>query len=288
MSQIPFSKYHGLGNDVILIDAVERPDLAGLDWRRLAPAWCDRHVGVGGDGVLVVGPIEDAGVRVRIVNADGSDGGVCGNGLRCAALHLVEHHGAEAACVRLVTARGATAVRCGWNGGRFAATVDMGEPILEAGLIPVLAETGRVIDAEPVAPVGSGARMTCVSMGNPHAVFFVERVGEVDLARVGPMVERHPRFPERVNVQVAEAVSPTLARVRTWERGAGLTRACGTGACSVLVAGVLTGRLRRSAEVELEGGRLTVEWNEASNRVLLTGPAERVFGGWMGCASAGR
>lgn len=279
MSPIPFSKYHGLGNDVILIDALERPALAGLDWSALAPAWCDRRTGIGADGILVLQPDADDRVRVRIINADGSDGGVCGNGLRCAALHLVDRHGADPDRVRLVTARGPTDVRCVRRGGELIATVDMGEPILDAHAIPVLADKPRVIDAEPVVPLALGVRMTCVSVGNPHAVFFENHFGQVDLSRVGPLIERHPRFPRRVNVQVACVQSPARATLRTWERGVGLTRACGTGACAVLVAGVLTGRLARQADIELVGGVLNIEWNQAANRLLMTGPAERTFTG---------
>lgn len=161
----------------------------------------------------------------------------------------------------------------------MTATVDMGEPILDARAIPVLADEPHVIDAEPVVPLAPGVRMTCVSVGNPHAVFFENRPGQVDLCRLGPIIERHPRFPRRVNVQVACVQSPARATVRTWERGVGLTRACGTGACAVLVAGVLTGRLARRADIELVGGVLNIEWNEAANRLLMTGPAERTFTG---------
>ncbi|MBM4109319.1 MAG: diaminopimelate epimerase [Phycisphaerae bacterium] len=278
MNPVPFSKYHGLGNDLVLLDAIRTPALLDLDWPGLAPSWCDRHAGVGADGLLVVAATPDADARVAVINADGSDGGVCGNGLRCVARHLVEHHGADPTRVRLHTPRGPTDVRCSTS-GPFLATVDMGPPALDADAIPVLAETPRVIDAEPVGAIAPGARMTCVSMGNPHVVFFVDDADAVDLARVGPMVEHHPRFPRRVNVQVAQVLSSDRARLRTWERGAGLTRACGTGACATLVAGVLTHRLERRATVELPGGPLEVEWDPRSGRVLMTGPAVPVFTG---------
>lgn len=278
MNAVPFTKYHGLGNDFILVDAIEHPALASLDWPALAPSWCDRRTGVGADGVLLLDRPGDI-VRARIINADGSDGGVCGNGLRCAALHLVERHGSDPAAIRLLTGRGPADIHCQGRGESFLATVDLGEPVLDAPDIPVVADTPRVIDAEPVLPIAPGARMTCVSLGNPHAIFFVDRPDAIDLAAIGPLIERHPRFPRRANVHLARVVSPTRAEVRTWERGVGLTRACGTGAGAVAVAGVLTERLARRAEIDLPGGRLLVEWNDAVNRVHLTGPAARVYEG---------
>lgn len=278
LDSFPFSKYHGLGNDLILIDGIERPDLLSFEWAAQAPALCDRHTGIGGDGLLVVAPAPDADARVTVINADGSDGGVCGNGLRCVARHLIERHAAHPQRIRLLTPRGRTGVRCTAS-GPFAATVDMGAPTLDAPAIPVLAGTPRVVDADPIVALTPGVRMTCVSMGNPHAVFFVEDAGAVDLAQLGPRIERHPIFPQRVNVQIAQVLSPTRALVRTWERGAGVTRACGTGACATLVAGVLTNRLDRRATIELATGSLDIAWDRGSDRVAMTGPAERVFTG---------
>ncbi len=277
---IPFTKVHGLGNDFILIDSLAHPHLAALDFAALAPKWCDRHRAIGADGVLILSPsVQGAHARMTIVNSDGSDGGMCGNGIRCIARHMVEHHAHAADTLTIQTARGNLPIRIHRDtASRFtAAEVDMGEPILDAARITVLAKSSPVIDLE-LAGIAN-LRATCVSMGNPHAVFFVDDVAAIDLHRLGPTIEKHAAFPKATNVQFVQVLSPTHARVRTWERGTGPTLACGTGACAVLVAGVLTYRLSRAATLTLPGGDLRVKWDDQTGHVIMTGPAEEVFAG---------
>lgn len=279
MEPVDFVKVQGLGNDLILVDAIDRAGLAGLDWGELSRRWCDRHTGVGADGLLLLRRAEGADAWMSVFNADGSDGGMCGNGVRCVARYLVERRGAEASGVRVLTARGVLGVRCRREGGVFLATVDMGEPGLEARDVPARSGVARLIDARPPVDLGPDVAMTCVSMGNPHAVLFGDGVERLDAGTQGPRLERHEMFPRRVNVQFARVLGPGLAEVRTWERGAGLTRACGTGACATLVAGVLTGRLKSEATIRLPGGELGVRWDGPGSGVLMTGPAELVFAG---------
>jgi diaminopimelate epimerase len=274
---IDFTKAHGLGNDLILVDALDRPDWLTLDWPALARRWCDRHTGIGADGLLLLSPADAAHARMTVLNADGSDGGMCGNGLRCVARLLVERRGADPAAVRVASSRGTLLISCRTD--PFLATVDMGQPGLDARDLPALAQQPRLIDAPPPIDLGSGVRMTCVSMGNPHAVLIGPGVAGLDPAAVGPRLETHRMFPARCNVQFVTIERRDLAIVRTWERGAGLTRACGTGACAALVAGVLTGRLDRRAGVRLPGGELDLCWDDAAGHVFMTGPAELVFTG---------
>ncbi|NBW96348.1 MAG: diaminopimelate epimerase [Planctomycetia bacterium] len=286
-----FVKMHGAGNDYVYIDCFrERPP---ADPAALAPAIADRHRGVGGDGLILVLPSTVAAARMRMFNADGSEGEMCGNGIRCVA-HLVVARGhAPPGGVAIETGRGVLTVDVQPTGpGRSRVRVDMGEPLLDAVRIPVTgAGSGRVVDA-PSAALGSeeawwsaarlDPRMTCVSMGNPHVVFYCGDVAAVPLETVGPRIERHPSFPKRVNVHFVQVRTPERVAMRTWERGSGITQACGTGASAVCVAGVMTGRTARRIVAEVPGGELELEWAE-SGRVFMTGPAEEVFEGtWCG------
>jgi diaminopimelate epimerase len=282
-----FVKMHGAGNDYVYIDCfTERPP---ADPAALAPVIADRHRGVGGDGLVLVLPSKTAAARMRMFNADGSEAEMCGNGVRCVA-HLVVAHGhAQAGAVAIETGRGVLTVDVRPQGPRRSQVrVDMGEPILEAERIPVTgAGTGRIVEA-PSAALGSAEpwwaaagldpHMTCVSMGNPHVIFYCRDVAAVPLETVGPRIERHPSFPQRVNVHFVQVVSPERVVMRTWERGSGITQACGTGASAVCVAGVLTGRTARKIVAELPGGELELEWT-APGPVFMTGPAEEVFEG---------
>lgn len=288
---IPFTKVQGLGNDFLLIDALAKPSLANLEFSSLVPRWCDRHRGVGADGVLLLcaATVPGAAARMRIFNSDASEAEMCGNGARCVARHLFEQHpsavvGSEGT-FRLQVGRIAAfrtlniRTRSNAAGTFTSAQVDMGPPRLAPHEVPVIAERGPVLDFHLDLTGHSACAVACVSMGNPHAVVFVDDVSGVDLHRLGPIIEHHRAFPERTNVQFTEVASSTRARVRTWERGAGPTLACGTGACAVLVAGVLTGRLERDAVISLPGGDLQVRWDAESNHILMTGPAETVFTG---------
>ena len=272
-----FTKMHGIGNDYVYVDCfrqqVEDPSA-------LAKAVSDRHFGIGGDGLILILPSQAADVRMRMFNADGSEGQMCGNGVRCLAKYAYDHGLARANPMRVETAAGIRVIDLQLDGsGRVAATtVDMGEPILEAERIPVNYPQKRVIDM----PLRAGQRafgMTCVSMGNPHAVIYVDHVAAVALEQVGPEIEANPLFPQRINVHFVQVLSPSEVTMRTWERGSGVTLACGTGASAVCVAGVLTGKTGRSITAHLPGGDLKLQWRESNNHVYMTGPAVEVFSG---------
>ncbi|MGQ0644309.1 MAG: diaminopimelate epimerase [Elusimicrobiota bacterium] len=280
-----FTKMQGTGNDFIVLDALRRPvKISPAQARRL----CDRHTGVGADQILILEPSRKADFRMRILNADGSEVEMCGNGIRCAARYVYERGRTRKKEISFETKAGL--IRPALENGRVR--VDMGAPVLDAAKIPVRAK-GRFIDKlfrwtsrVPAAEDGlpgkasrvNDAAMTCVSMGNPHAVFFTTDLSKTPVSAWGPEIETHPFFPRRTNVEFAEVLGPRSVRVRVWERGAGLTLACGTGACAVAVAGVLTGRLQRAVIVSLPGGDLQVEW-AADDHVYLTGAAEFVFEG---------
>jgi diaminopimelate epimerase len=282
-----FVKMHGAANDYVYVDCFAEPEPA--DPAALAPRVSDRHRGIGGDGLILVMPSERAAARMRMFNADGSESEMCGNGVRCVA-HLVVARGyAPAGAVTIETGRGVLCVDVRPTGPRRSQVrVEMGEPLLDAGEIPVLGcGTGRVVDAACVAlgaeepwwqACGLDPRMTCVSMGNPHAVFYCRDVARVPLEAVGPRIEQHTSFPRRVNLHVVEVLAPDHVRIRTWERGSGITLACGTGASAVCVAGVLTGRTMPRLTADLPGGRLELEW-AGTGPVFMTGPAEEVFEG---------
>jgi diaminopimelate epimerase len=278
-----FTKMHGAGNDFVCLDGVVEPDLERRDdLDRLARAVCDRRAGIGGDGLILISapdetlelPAGDA-VRMRMFNADGSESAMCGNGLRCVAKYAVEHGlvTGEGGRVLVQTGAGVMEAACrSAAGGVEPVTVNMGRPILDLAEVPVVSDR---LDPGTQAAV-------FVSMGNPHAVFFVEDVGAVDLAAVGPRLERHAAFPQRMNVHFVEVAGPGEVAVRTWERGSGITGACGSGACAVCVAGVLTGRTARNILAHLPAGDLELVWEEDAGHVLMTGPAVEVFNGIWG------
>lgn len=276
MAKIPFVKMHGAGNDYIYIDLLDG------DGDPLPPetirTLSDRHFGIGGDGVVFICRSDRADFRMRMFNADGSEAEMCGNAVRCVAKYLYDRGKTRKTTIALETKGGIKELALHLEHGSVKTVrVDMGEPILEAQRIPVLAESERVI-AEPFEVEGHQLSMTCVSMGNPHAVFIVDAIRDEHIHRLGPRIERHPRFPARVNVEFIEVLDPTTLRMRVWERGSGETLACGTGACAAYVAAVLQGRCERRGKVHLLGGTLEMEWAE-NNHVYKTGPAEFVFEG---------
>lgn len=275
MGRLPFTKMHGIGNDYIYVDAFAHrvKDPAALA-RRLSP----RRTGVGADGLILMAPSQTADCRMEMYNADGSRGDMCGNGIRCVAKYAYEHGLARANPMRIETDAGIKSIALHLEDGRVAAaTVDMGTPILDAPRIPVAAE-GRVVDM-PFEIDGQTYRITCVSMGNPHYVVFVDEIARLPLERIGPRFEHHPFFPRRVNTGFVRREGRRELTMRVWERGSGETAACGTGACAAVVAAVLTGRIERAATVHLPGGDLAIEWREADDHVYMTGPAEEVFYG---------
>ena len=279
---IKFTKYHGLGNDFILIDNRQQPEPSMTPEQAIKV--CDRHFGIGADGVIFALPGQNgADYTLRIFNSDGSEPEMCGNGIRCLAQFLAELETLDGKALNLPhayhidTLAGVIIPKLQPDG---QVTVDMGEPHLLAGEIPttLTAADDKVVN-QPLIAADQTWSVTCVSMGNPHCITFVNNVMEIPLAAVGPQFEHHSAFPLRINTEFIQAVSADYLKMRVWERGAGITLACGTGACAALVAGVLTGRCDRQATVELPGGALKIEWSEADNRVYMTGPAEKIFVG---------
>ena len=273
---IPFTKMQGCGNDYVYVDGFHH-DVA--DPAALAKAISDRRFGVGSDGLILILPSTKADVRMRMWNADGSEAEMCGNGIRCVAKYAYER-GLAPKKPRLTAETGAGILELDLaiEGGRVkAVTVDMGVPRLERAEIPMAGPPGRAID-EPIEAGGRTFRVTGVSMGNPHCVTFVDRVKDFPVATFGPLLETHAAFPNRTNVEFVEIVSRGEVIQRTWERGAGETWACGTGAAAVCAAGVLTGRTDREILVHLLGGDLRLAW-PTGRGVQKTGPAVLVYDG---------
>eukprot|EP00850_Spirogloea_muscicola_P009282 SM000052S17674 [mRNA] locus=s52:44610:46567:+ [translate_table: standard] len=280
-----FVKYHGLGNDFLLVDNRESPQLKITTQQ--AVRLCDRNFGVGGDGVIFVLPGEGgADYTMRIINSDGSEPEMCGNGLRCYAKFVAELEGAQSRESYIVHTLGGPMVPTLRNDGQVV--VDMGPPILEPALVPTTLPANSPAGAAVRAPLdvaGATWLVTAVSMGNPHCVTFGLADGsDLDISSlrledIGPQFEHHQVFPSRVNTEFVEVVTRKHLKMRVWERGAGATLACGTGACALVVAAVLEGHSERQCTVDLPGGPLEIEWRESNNRVYMTGPAEAVFSG---------
>jgi diaminopimelate epimerase len=267
----------GCGNDYIYVDCFANPmphDPAGL-----SRAISDRHFGVGADGLILICPSDVADARMRMFNADGSEAEMCGNGVRCVAKYVYDHGLVRKPTLSVETGRGVVTLELEIAGGAVRQVqVDMGEPILEAARIPTLLSGDPPINAPLSLPKGK-FQPTCVSMGNPHCVIFVETLADDMLLATGPRIERHDVFPRRTNVEFVRVNRPDDVTVRVWERGSGETLACGTGACAVAVAGLLTGRTGRRVTAHLRGGDLKIFWSETDNHVYLTGPAVEVFAG---------
>ncbi|KAB8320109.1 diaminopimelate epimerase [Tolypothrix campylonemoides VB511288] len=275
---IEFTKYHGLGNDFILID--NRSSSTPVITPEQAVKLCDRHFGIGADGVIFALPGENGtDYTMRIFNSDGSEPEMCGNGIRCLAAFLADLEGdaKNSDQYRIHTLAGVITPQLMSDG---QVKVDMGIPKLLAGEIPTtIRPANEKVINQPLEVAGKTWDVTCVSMGNPHCITFVDDVAAIPLEAIGPQFEHHPAFPQRINTEFIQVVRPDYVKMRVWERGAGITLACGTGACASLVAGVLTGKCERKATVELPGGPLQIEWSEIDQRVYMTGPAQRVFTG---------
>ena len=264
----------GAGNDYVYVDAIsQRVD----DPCALAVGISDRHFGVGSDGLVLITSSTKADFGMRMFNADGSEAGMCGNASRCVGKYLYERGFTNRTKIALETASGIKVLNLQVDDDRVEkVSVDMDSPKTDAGQIPVLYPQAGAV---PVEVCGRSFQLTCVSMGNPHAVAFVDDVDGFEVERIGRAIECHPLFPERCNVEFAQVLSGNRIKMRVWERGSGETLACGTGACATLVAGVLNGKCERQAEIVLRGGEVSVWWDLESDHVILTGGAEWVFSG---------
>jgi diaminopimelate epimerase len=271
---VPFTKMEGAGNDYIYVEEFDAPVKNPAP---LAVKVSDRHFGIGSDGLILIGPSSKADFRMRMFNADGSEGKMCGNGVRCVAKYVYDHGLTGKTEVSLETLSGLRALHLEVKNGKVERVrVDMGAPVIVPADIPMKAPGRSFID-QPVVVAGKTWRGTAVSMGNPHLVVPVPDLN-LDLPKIGPAFEFHELFPERVNTEFIQVLSRTHVRMRVWERGSGETMACGTGACAVLAACVLAGLTERRAEVELRGGSLLIEWAE-NNTIYMTGPAAEVCTG---------
>ncbi|MCL6518531.1 MAG: diaminopimelate epimerase [Armatimonadetes bacterium] len=276
MQKLEFVKMHGIGNDFVLADFVTN-GIPDIDLKDLAIRICDRNFGVGADGLLLVLPSEIADYRMHLINRDGSEAEMCGNGIRVFAKYLYDR-GMVGETAKIETLAGIKTIQLEVkNGKAIGATVGMGKPRLRAEDIPVIGYEGEVVNRQ-LDVEGESLQITCVSMGNPHCVIFVQSTDRVPVETLGPKIEKHPVFPQGTNVEFVEVIAPTELKMRVWERGAGMTMACGTGACSSVVAGVLNGLCERQATVHLPGGNLFIDWQE-NDEIFMTGPAEEVFVG---------
>ena len=285
-----FTKMHGLGNDYVYVDCFKKQI---KNPAKLAQIVSDRHTGIGADGLILIGRSRKAAVRMRIFNADGSEAQMCGNGIRCVAKYAYEHKLAEAgssfsipgqppysASMRIETGNGVLTVGLIIDAKDKVqrVCVNMGQPVLATKDIPVKLPVKEIIE-QPMQFQNRAFVMTCVSMGNPHAVFFRNDLAMFEVEKFGPIIENHSIFPNRVNVHFVQVEKPTEFVMRTWERGSGITLACGTGACACCVAAVLTGRGERVCTAHLPGGDLDLNWCQEDNCVYMTGPAVEVFKG---------
>ncbi len=276
--KIEFTKMQGCGNDYVYIDGStqkipqeEKPDFV----RKMS----DRHFGIGGDGVIFINPSQEADFEMEMYNADGSRAQMCGNGIRCVAKFVYDRHLTDQTEITVVSAGSVKRLKLYVADGHVERVrVNMGRPILKAAEIPVLSDEEQVLDW-PVFVADRQWRMSCVSMGNPHAVVLAEDVASLPLTEIGPKFENHPMFPERVNTEFIRVIDRSTLELRVWERGSGETLACGTGCCAAVAACVLNGLTERSVTVHVLGGELQIEWDENTGEIFMTGPAETVFEG---------
>jgi diaminopimelate epimerase len=272
-----FTKMHGAGNDYINVDCFAQP--TPEDPSALSRAVSDRHFGIGGDGLILICPVEGADAEMRMFNADGSSAEMCGNGIRCVAKYVYDHGIARRDCLQIATAGRNFQLDLMLHAGKVdRVRVDMGEPIFEPSKIPTTLAGTPPVEA-PVEVAGRRFAVTCMGTPNPHCVTFVEQATDELVLGYGPKIENDAHFPNRINVEFIEVLNRETVRQRTWERGSGETLACGSGACAVCVAGVLTGRTERRITAKLLGGDLQLEWDKDSNHVFMTGPAAEVFSG---------
>ena len=275
-----FTKMHGCGNDYVYIDGA-REKVRQEEKPGLVQRLSDRHFGIGGDGVIFINPSQEADFEMEMYNMDGSRAEMCGNGIRCVAKFVYDRGLTDQTHISIASCGKIKYLDLTVEGGKVSTVkVNMGSPILTAGEIPVIARNGedRVI-GQDIEVDGSIYQMTCVSMGNPHAVVFVEDAAGLDLEKIGPLFENHALFPKRVNTEFVKILDRDAIEMRVWERGTGETLACGTGACAAAVAGILNGLTNDTVTVKLPGGCLSVQWDRERNLVYMTGPAATVFEG---------
>ena len=274
-----FTKMHGCGNDYVYVDGA-REKIPAERKSEVVKFLSDRHFGIGGDGVIFINPSDVADFEMEMYNMDGSRSEMCGNGIRCVGKYVYDHGLTQKTSLTIVSCGKIKYLELTVEDGKVTKVrVNMGSPILEAAEIPVVAEKSPVVDT-PITVDGKEYRMTCVSMGNPHAVVYVdEMIDDETMAKIGPLFEHHERFPRRVNAEFVKVLSRERVQMRVWERGTGETLACGTGACAVTVASILNGLTEDSITVELLGGNLEIFWDRKENLVYMTGPATTVFEG---------
>ncbi|HKK00094.1 MAG TPA: diaminopimelate epimerase [Desulfotignum sp.] len=281
MTEIAFSKMEGLGNDFIVMDDRDGSIAGCMPYPGLAKKLCDRHFGIGGDGIILVRTAADHDIRFVIYNSDGSEAGMCGNGMRCFAKYLYEKNILSQKQIRVETAAGTVIPRVEVDAYNQVTSVmvDMGKPVLTCRKIPFVSDADTAV--EEIIDMGDGQQVTAtvVNVGNPHAVVFVENLSDVDVKKQGRALEIHPRFPEKTNVEFIQVMDDQTLQMKVWERGAGMTLACGTGACAALTAAYLTGRTGECATVILDGGNLSIFWDKKTNHLFKTGPARLVFEG---------
>ena len=271
-----FTKMQGLGNDYVYVNCfkekIENPS-------EMAVKVSDRHFGIGSDGLILIKPSEVADFEMEMYNADGSRGEMCGNGIRCVAKYVYDYGLTDKTSISVETLGGIKYLDLTVEHGKVTLVkVDMGTPILKPELIPIVAKGETVID-EPIMVGGKEYHMTGVSMGNPHAVIYVDDVKGLDLEKIGPKFENHERFPKRINTEFVHCIDRQTVEMRVWERGSGETLACGTGACAVAVSSILNNLTDTQVTVKLLGGDLQIEWDREKDRVFMTGPAKVVFDG---------
>lgn len=272
---VRFTKMHGAGNDYIYVDTqrypIEHPETLAIKWS--AP-----HTGIGSDGLVLIGSSEKGDFSMRIFNADGSEAKMCGNASRCIGKYLYEHGLTHKQEIRLETLSGIKILQLHVKDGSVnSVTVDMGIPADEP--VDYDGQGAKPMKERPIVAGGKQWIGTTVSMGNPHLVIFVEDLNEIDIEDAGPKLENHPLFPGRINVEFAQILEDGKIRMRVWERGSGITQACGTGACATAIAACITGRCGTKSDIIMDGGTLTIEWNQENRHVLMTGEATQVFEG---------
>lgn len=273
-----FTKMHGCGNDYIYVDG-SREQIEEAKKPEIVKRLSDRHFGIGGDGVIFINPSQEADFEMEMYNMDGSRAEMCGNGIRCVAKFVYDKGLTNQTKISIISCGKIKYLELFVTDGKVSTVkVNMGAPVLQAQEIPVLADTQEVI-AQRIEVEDTVYEMTCVSMGNPHAVIFVDEVSSLPIEQIGPLFENHVRFPKRTNTEFVRILDKDTVEMRVWERGTGETLACGTGACAVAVAGVLNGLTNEKVTVKLLGGILEIEWDRKENLVFMTGPAATVFEG---------